>query len=250
MCDQRELMLDYLYDEASPSDRREMDRHLQTCDTCRLEVRSLRRVREDLLAWDVPEQPSVWTPFARPQVVPWYRQVPSWAMAAAAALMFMVGASGGFAAHVLWGVGADASVTQVAAVTPAPEPVAAQASAPVMDPEVIGSLVRSELAKSGYQPGSGLSGATPVSLTSRGYAKVDPKLERDLREYTQTTVAESEGRQWGAIQTYLSRFANENEWQRKDDAMKISKLSQDVQFLNEQLRAVLSQLATQQTRVQ
>jgi hypothetical protein len=52
-------------------------------------------VRQDLLAWDVPQHGSVWQPFAPARLRPWWREVPAWAMAAAASLMFVIGAAGG-----------------------------------------------------------------------------------------------------------------------------------------------------------
>ena len=88
MCDDRELLIAYLYDEVDASGRRQMDAHLATCADCREELRSLRDVRQDLLAWDVPEHQSVWKPFVTPAPVVWWRQVPAWGFAAAAAVMF------------------------------------------------------------------------------------------------------------------------------------------------------------------
>ena len=91
MCDDRETLIAYLYDEATAAERRQVDAHLATCAECREELRSLRGVRQDLLAWDVPAHESVWKPFASPQPVAWWRQVPAWGLAAAAALGLMGG---------------------------------------------------------------------------------------------------------------------------------------------------------------
>src|SRR6185369_15204769 len=99
MCEKREHVLDYLYDECDPAERRRVEAHLAECGSCRDELQGWRSVRTDLLAWSVPEQPSVWTPFAPPRVLPWYKQVPVWAMAAAATLVFAIGAAGGFIAR-------------------------------------------------------------------------------------------------------------------------------------------------------
>ena len=59
MCDDREKLIAYLYDEATAAERRQVDAHLATCAECREELRSLRGVRQDLLAWDVPAHESV-----------------------------------------------------------------------------------------------------------------------------------------------------------------------------------------------
>jgi hypothetical protein len=61
----------------------------------------LRATRQDLLAWDVPEHGSVWKPFMPAKIAPRWRDIPAWAMAAAASLMFVVGAAGGVLTHAL-----------------------------------------------------------------------------------------------------------------------------------------------------
>lgn len=101
MCNDREKLIAYLYDEASTSERREVDAHLVGCAECRDELRAFRGVRQDLLAWDVPAHESVWKPFVTPVVVPWWKQVPAWGLAAAATLVFGIGLAGGFAARAL-----------------------------------------------------------------------------------------------------------------------------------------------------
>lgn len=101
MCDERERLLSYLYDECDADERRKVEQHLETCATCRDEIGGLRGVRQDLLAWEVPDHGSVWRPFVPARVTPWWRGVPAWAMAAAASLVFLVGAAGGLATHAL-----------------------------------------------------------------------------------------------------------------------------------------------------
>jgi hypothetical protein len=101
MCEQRERLIGYLYDECDADERQLIDRHLETCHTCRDEMSGLRQVREDLLAWDVPARESVWQPFAPPRPAPWWREVPTWALAAAASVTFFAGAAGGAATYAL-----------------------------------------------------------------------------------------------------------------------------------------------------
>lgn len=119
MCDDRETLIAYLYDEAGADERRRVEAHLSTCADCREELRSLRDVRQDLLAWDVPARDSVWKPFATPQPAAWWRQVPAWGLAAAAALMFGVGLAGGYAAAAPIKA---AAMAQLAAQTPGQAP--------------------------------------------------------------------------------------------------------------------------------
>jgi len=101
MCDERERLIGYVYDECEAAERRAIESHLEECDECRGEIGALRSVRQDLLAWAVPPHEAVWRPFAPAPVVPWYRQVPAWAMAAAASVMFLVGAAGGVVTHAM-----------------------------------------------------------------------------------------------------------------------------------------------------
>ena len=99
MCEERERLLDYLYDACSADERRCVEAHLEGCDGCRDEISGLRAVRLDLLAWNVPDHGSVWKPFAPARPRPWYREVPAWAFAVAASLVFLVGFGGGMVAR-------------------------------------------------------------------------------------------------------------------------------------------------------
>jgi len=101
MCDERERLIGYVYDDCDPAERRAIEEHLEDCGTCRAEISGLRSVRQDLLAWDVPPHEAIWRPLPAAPVLPWYRQVPAWAMAAAAGVMFLVGAAGGVVTHAL-----------------------------------------------------------------------------------------------------------------------------------------------------
>ena len=120
MCDDRERLLGYLYNECDDAERRDVEQHLEGCETCRAELSGLRATRQDLLAWDVPEHGSVWKPFVPVKVVPRWRDIPAWAMAAAAAVTFVVGATGGVLTHAMLERNvAAAPAEQVAAKTPA-----------------------------------------------------------------------------------------------------------------------------------
>jgi hypothetical protein len=99
MCNERDRLIAYIYDECDATERDAVRQHLDGCDECRVEVGGLRSVREDLLAWDVPAHGSVWQPFAPAKPAAWWRQVPGWGMAAAASLVLLSGAAGGAIAH-------------------------------------------------------------------------------------------------------------------------------------------------------
>jgi hypothetical protein len=144
MCHEREELIGYVYDECEAGDRQRIDRHLEACATCREEVSGLRATRQDLLAWDVPEHESVWRAFAPARLTPWWREVPAWAMATAAGVMFCVGAAGGVVTHAFM---LHEPVQQVAAQAPS---VAAplrtdEASVKAADLDLIEQRVRASL---------------------------------------------------------------------------------------------------------
>jgi hypothetical protein len=96
MCDERERLIGYVYDECETDERKLVEDHLESCATCRDEIGGLRDIRQDLLAWRVPDHEPVWRPLvAAAPVVPWWRQAPAWTLAAAASVMFLAGAAGG-----------------------------------------------------------------------------------------------------------------------------------------------------------
>jgi len=129
MCHERERLIDYAYDECGAEERRQIETHVATCDECRQEVADLKRVRRDLQSWELPPQPSLWTPFAPGRQDLWWRQVPAWALAAAASLALMLGAIGGAAVQTILRADQPAASDLVAS-TPAP-PVAVEVPAAV-----------------------------------------------------------------------------------------------------------------------
>lgn len=122
MCENRERLIGYVYDECDRAERAAIEEHLESCHTCRQEIRGLKSVRQDLLAWDVPASDPVWRPIApAPRQSPW-KAVPAWALAAAACATFMVGAAGGAATYALMPRSAPA-IAQAQPVAPAATPV-------------------------------------------------------------------------------------------------------------------------------
>lgn len=116
MCDERERLIGYLYEDCDAEERRQIETHLESCPTCRAEIGGLRSVRTDLLAWDVPEHAPIWRPMpaaVAPPVV-WWRQTPGWALAAAATVVLAAGIAGGAATRWI----APPAQAQVSGVTP------------------------------------------------------------------------------------------------------------------------------------
>jgi hypothetical protein len=118
MCDERERLIGYVYDECDAGERRIIEAHLESCETCREEIGGLRGVRTDLLAWDVPDHGSVWTPFVKARPRPSWREIPVWGLAAAASLMLLAGAAGGAATRAFMAPAPAAAVVPPATGVP------------------------------------------------------------------------------------------------------------------------------------
>jgi anti-sigma factor RsiW len=130
MCEEREPLLEYLYGEGDPENRRRVESHLETCEACRDELAGLRSVREDLLAWEVPDHESVWKPFTPARPVWSWRDVPAWTMAAAAVVVLALGATGSVVANAVITTSAKAATSTSAKSAEFP-PVLMTAGVPV-----------------------------------------------------------------------------------------------------------------------
>lgn len=101
-CDDKNLLIAYLYDEVDARERRLVEEHLQTCAACAGELGALRGVRSVLSAWAPPARefgfsvmPTVDSALAdgsaRRSLWGW-REMPAWARAVAALFVLAVGA--------------------------------------------------------------------------------------------------------------------------------------------------------------
>lgn len=231
MCDQREVLMDYLFDEASPAVRQQMERHLETCDACRTEVRQFRQVRQDLLAWEVPEYTSVFTPFAPVQTVPWYRQVPAWTMAAAASVMFVLGTAGGFAAQSMMTTQPVATTAANAAVPP--PPVSSQDSG--LDEATVRRLIAGSVAD--------VEGRllTQVSLRTPG---LDPKIREAILGDAAVLVRDSHAQQWDLLERYVNEVQRERARERRDYEQTLGNLRDQVAGLQTTVNYLVQQQNT------
>ncbi len=55
MCEEKEQLVGYLYDDLTDADRATFETHLRGCADCRTELKALRGVRADLAQWAPPE---------------------------------------------------------------------------------------------------------------------------------------------------------------------------------------------------
>jgi hypothetical protein len=96
MCDSKELLVGFLYDELEASDRRTFQDHLATCAECREELASLRSTRGQIAAWTPPDPDfgfQIVRGAAAPPPAPRFRFSPAWGFAVAAVLVMAAAAA-------------------------------------------------------------------------------------------------------------------------------------------------------------
>jgi hypothetical protein len=101
MCNHKDDLVSYLYDDLDGAARLAFERHLRDCADCRGELAAMRAVRTDLLTWSPPEPDFAFRLVSEPKVL--RPAVPSWrawftpAAAFAAAAVLVLAAAAGLA---------------------------------------------------------------------------------------------------------------------------------------------------------
>lgn len=197
-CDDKEMLVAYLYGEIDGDGRREVERHLRTCAACTRESEALQSVRHDLQTW-VPPAPDLGFSIVRAAAAPapvltsprWasLRALPAWAQVAAAVLV--LGVSAGLAnLHVTSGENGLVITTGWMS----PPPAVAVAAAPAANDEwrqqlaALEQSLRSELAAqeqaikvASTAPGADSGGDTSAVLR-RVQAMLDASESRQRQE--------------------------------------------------------------------
>lgn len=227
-CDDKDVLVAYLYGELDAGMRREVDAHLARCEACAQEVEALHGVRSELEAWQ-PAEPAlgftiVQKPGAtvlRPEPARWnWRALPAWAQVAAAFLVVAAGAALANLQVRYDAAGVVVSTGWMAAPTPAAAPATAPATDHVLPASVnqgadwqpafdaLAAEVRAGLASS-HEPA-----ATPVSTAP---AATNAALLRQVRDL----IEASEQRQRQELALRLTQFNRDLEVQRRADLVRI-----------------------------
>ncbi len=97
MCDSKELLVGFLYDEIDPVSKRTFERHLLTCADCRDELAELGATREQIALWAPPDADLgfriVRGATEPPKRFGLFSFSPAWGFAAAALLVLAIGAA-------------------------------------------------------------------------------------------------------------------------------------------------------------
>jgi hypothetical protein len=229
-CD-RELIVGYLYDELTPAERQQLDRHLASCDSCRAEVAGLRDTRTALSAWAPPEPDLGFEVVQRPAVAAQprgsFRVAPAWGLAAAAVLLLAVASA---VANLEVQIGGDGFVVRTGwnragAVAPAVESAAITTPAGVPDPDVAALRARLDQLESAL-----VSRSPAVSIPAGSTTTVVPaEMLRRVRQM----IAESEQRQQGEMAVRIGQVHRDVEAARRADFARLQQEVAQVQGLND-----------------
>jgi hypothetical protein len=87
MCEEKESLITYLYEDGDDRERARFEAHLDACDECRAELETLRALRTGLAAWTPPERDLGFTIVRREVKAPPRWLVPALGFAAAALVL-------------------------------------------------------------------------------------------------------------------------------------------------------------------
>jgi hypothetical protein len=214
MCDRKELLVAFLYDELDPSAKRTFEAHLASCAECRDEVAELRATRVQIALWTPPEPDlgfRIIRGAAAPPPPPRFRIAPAWGLAAAALLVFAVGAAianvqvrydaSGFSMRTGWQHGADAQPAAQDASGAGVTVVDWKAQAEALDRRVRDleqTIARTQ--------------ASPIQR-----AGVSNPSDAGLRQLVREMLDQSEARQRQVLSARLAELARNVDAQRKLD---------------------------------
>lgn len=222
-CDDKEMLVAYLYGEIDPEGRHNVERHLHGCAACAEEAASLQSVRGDLESW-LPPMPDlgftiVRQPAAasaavlRPPRWSAIGSLPAWAQAAAAILIVGVGAA---IANVQVRYGSDGILVTTGWMSPVPAPAAVREAPATEDwrPALVAleQTMRSEMAqvkRTTEAPVANVRGPEPADNAA-------------VLRRVQAMLDASEQRQRQETGLMLTQFTRDVDLQRRADLMRIN----------------------------
>lgn len=216
-CDDKEMLVAYLYGEIDADGRREVERHLRTCPACTRETDALQEVRQDLASWVPPEADLGFVIVQKPAAVlrpgRWASlgALPAWAQVAAAVLVLAAGAA---IANVHVQYGNEGLSVRTGWMTPAAvaAPPDAAPSEETWRPALaaLEQSLRRDLAPA---PES-----SPVAAAGRTSESIDAAA---LMRRVESLVAASEARQREDLGLRLTMAQRDWDLQRRGDIMRI-----------------------------
>jgi anti-sigma factor RsiW len=214
-CDDKEMLVAYLYGEIGADGHREVERHLRSCAACAREVDGLQDLRRDLAAWEPPVadlgfeiQPQP-TSVLRPGRWTSYGNVPRWLQAAAAVLLVAASAA---IANLQIQYGGEGLTIRTGWMTPTATVAAPAAATPQEWRPALAALERD------------LRQELQQARQSRGTAPTPVRGEPDsaaLMRQVQAIITASESRQRDEMALRLAQVYRDWDMQRRGDIVRI-----------------------------
>lgn len=212
MCENKELLVGYLYDDVTNEERQAFETHLASCAECLDEVAALRSTRSHLANWSPPHAElgfRIVRQTAEPpaKVVPFRsRWVPAFGLAAAAVLVLAAASAfanlevrydnDGFVVRTGW-ARSETPAPVVAQQTPA-TPVSAKVRS---DFELVEQRLR----------------ALEEAITAQPHTNAGRMSDTEMLRQVRLLVREAEARQQGAVAERLLQVMQDWERQRRTD---------------------------------
>jgi hypothetical protein len=234
MCEEKELLVSYLYDDLGDADRSRFESHLRFCAECRDELDGLRDVRADLTSWFPPQSDLGFRIVREPNVVAMKPRAAGWrtwwtpaAGLAAAATLVLAAASA--IAHVEVHRGPDGLTVRTGWNTAAAETAADASRASgartavrdvnlsvppaTIDPAMLAALESRIRALESASRESGVRAASALS------ARSDDEIMRRVRDL----MTISETKQQGELALRIAQLNRDFDAQRIADLNRIQK---------------------------
>ena len=225
MCENKDLLIGYVYDDLAPEERAAFDAHVLTCAECRDEAAALRATRGHLSAW-TPSQPDLGFQVVRHSVEPRANVLPfrsRWTQVlrvAAAAVIVLAAASALANLEVRYdsnGLVVRTGWARTAPVAQDFSPASAPASASTATAQPMPATWRADfddLNRRLRDIEAGIA-AQPqhVTVTAANARMSDAEMLRRVREI----VSDAESRQDGAVAQRLLQVMQDLDRQRRAD---------------------------------
>lgn len=221
MCESKDLIVGYVYDDLTDDERRSFGAHLAVCGECREELAGLRATRTHLALWAPPEPDFAFRIIrehaATPaKVLPMRpRWMPSFGLAAAAVLVLAVATAianlemrydaNGFVVRTGWARG-DAQAAQTDGTAQRADTSAILPAASSSDVQALDRRLRELEIAAASQPSS-------VAVQTASAGMTDAEILRRVREM----VGEAESRQQTVVAQRLLQVVRDFDRQRQSD---------------------------------
>lgn len=239
MCDSKELLVGFLYDEIDPVSKRTFERHLVTCADCREELAELGATREQIALWSPPDADLGFrivrdADAPRPSRFRFFSFSPAWGLAAAAIIVLAIGAA---VANLDVRYGSDGLVVRTGWNHSAESQAAeSQAGVTLIDWKAQAQELDRRL-RDLEQSGSSRSAVQHASTSSE---MSDAELIQRVRDI----VGQSETRHDRVVATRLSELMHEVDAQRRLDLATIDQRMTSLQNSSSLTKDIVRRLST------